>query len=197
MQTYNFASKQWATFQKPIQLPTMRFDVAAVAAGDGRIYVIGGADPTSGSAVATVEAYTPKTNNWATVASLTSAGAYISAAAGPDGRIYALGGITSNGSMYALRGVVEAYGPVLSLVSSHGSAGSTQALMGSNFAANATVSILFGPMNTVVATAQTDSNGAVSGTLTYQVPSVAPGTYRVTAVDNKSAYPVYASFTVQ
>jgi hypothetical protein len=67
-----------------------------------------------------VEAYTPKSNNWATVASLNNAGSWISTALGPDGRIYALGGLTvdATNSTYTVRNVVEAYGPVLSLVSS-------------------------------------------------------------------------------
>jgi hypothetical protein len=53
--------------------------------------------------------YTPSTNSWATVASLTTARYGLAAAMGGDGRIYAIGGDgTHAGSRTA---TVEAYTP--------------------------------------------------------------------------------------
>jgi hypothetical protein len=157
--------------------------------------VIGGV--VSGASTATVEAYTPTTNNWATLPSLGTGAGWISTMRGPDGRIFALGGLTydATNSTFTVRNIIEAYGPVLTLGSAHGSAGSMQGLMGSNFAANAVVSIYFGTQ--LVGTAQTDASGALPGTVTYKIPTVAAGSYQVKVIDNKSAYPVYSSFTVQ
>lgn len=193
---YSETTKMWGAYQKPLQLPTLRGFVGSALAGDGRIYIVGGAVTGTGT-VATVEAYTPKTNNWATVASLSVPGTWMATATASDGRIFALGGVQTVGSAYTFRGIIEAYGPIFKLVSTKGSAGSSQGLTGSNFAANATVSILFGTDPTPIATAPTDASGQIMGTLVYHVPTIAPGVYRITAVDNKSNYPVYASFTVQ
>jgi N-acetylneuraminic acid mutarotase len=65
---------------------------AAVAGGDGRLYVVGSASNPS-----TVEAYTPSSNSWATVASLAHGRYDIGAAKGADGRIYAVGGYDVDG----------------------------------------------------------------------------------------------------
>ena len=199
VQIYNETSKNWATYVAPIQLPTSRSGVGSAIAGDGRIYVVGGSLGQVSTAASTtiVEAYTPKTNNWATVASMTTDRAYPSTALGPDGRIYAIGGISISGTTETFRSTVEAYGPVFTLVSNKGAAGTVQGLTGSNFAASATVNVYFDTGTTPVATTTTDASGGISGTITYHVPSVAAGVYRLTAIDNKSAYPVYASFTVQ
>ena len=62
-------------------LPTARQRLAAALGGDGRIYVLGGYNPTGGY-LATVEAYTPASNTWSTVASLPTRRGFLAAA--PD-----------------------------------------------------------------------------------------------------------------
>src|SRR6185369_8985381 len=59
---------------------------------DGRIYVIGGNVSGSSNPVTTVQAYTPGTNTWTTVAPMSVARHELGAALGSDGRIYAVGG---------------------------------------------------------------------------------------------------------
>jgi N-acetylneuraminic acid mutarotase len=87
-------------------MPTGREFVAAATGPDGRIYAIGGAlgGPGVGD-TNSVEAYTPGTNSWATVASMPTARAGFAAATGPDGRIYAIGGNHGSGVV----NTVEAY----------------------------------------------------------------------------------------
>jgi hypothetical protein len=51
-------------------------------------------------------------------------------------------------------------------------------------------------MGTAVATGATDSTGALTAPISFSVPSVGPGTYKVYAVDNRSQYPVSMPFTV-
>jgi hypothetical protein len=74
-------------------LPTARFDLAAVAGSDGRIYAIGGSvGSTPDSILRTVDAYDPATNSWSAVPSLSAPRTGLAAAVGADGRIYAIGG---------------------------------------------------------------------------------------------------------
>src|SRR5207249_358480 len=76
----------------------------AVAGSDGRIYAIGGADAST-TPLATVNAYTPSSNSWATVASLTTARSALAGTQGSDGRLYAIGGKSAT----APTNVVEAF----------------------------------------------------------------------------------------
>ena len=55
-----------------------------------------------------MEAYTPSTNPWATVASMRTPRQDLAAAGGADGRIYAIGGINGN---YGNVATVDAYTP--------------------------------------------------------------------------------------
>jgi N-acetylneuraminic acid mutarotase len=88
-------------------MPTAREGLAAATGPDGRIYAIGGAINYGSTVLSTVEAYTPATNTWSTVAPLPTPRAWLAAAEGSDGLIYAMGGITSNS--YNTSAVVEAY----------------------------------------------------------------------------------------
>ena len=74
-------------------MPTARAGAAAARGHDGRISVIGGCcDPANNHAFSTVEAYTPSTNTWSTVAPLPSPRVFLGAVAARNGRIYAIGG---------------------------------------------------------------------------------------------------------
>ena len=81
-------------------LPTARGELAAVTAGDGRIYTIGGDDGPA-TTLATVEAYTPSTNSWAMLPNAPTQRSAFAAALGPDGRIYALGGKSTTSAAIA------------------------------------------------------------------------------------------------
>lgn len=97
----------WATLAS---MPTPRLALAAVTGLDGRIYAIGGIDFTGSSSdvLATVEAYDPASNTWATVASMPAPRAEMAAVLGADGRIYILGG--ENG-LQGVDSTVFAYTP--------------------------------------------------------------------------------------
>jgi len=85
-------------------LPTPRGYLELVAAGDGKLYAIGG-DDTFAAGLSTVEIYNPTTNTWATGPSLTNARYGFAASLGGDGRIYAISGTQNNGSGVALASV--------------------------------------------------------------------------------------------
>jgi N-acetylneuraminic acid mutarotase len=97
----------WTTMAN---MPTARAYVAGALGNDGRIYAIGGTSSSGSPAspLATVEAYTPDSNAWASVASMPTPRFGAAAVAGPDGMIYVIGG--DNGSTAPLA-VVEAYAP--------------------------------------------------------------------------------------
>jgi hypothetical protein len=104
VEAYNPATNTWT---RVASMPTPRSGLAAVTGPDGRIYAIGGVDILrSPLPLATVEAYTPATNTWTTVASMPTPRELLAAVVGPDGKIYALGGANAAGS--PLR-TVEAY----------------------------------------------------------------------------------------
>ena len=89
-------------------MPTPRYDLGAATGADGRIYALGGFGPVSQAmGLATVEAYTPSTNTWVTLAPMPTGRGHVAAAASPDGRIYAIGG--DNGA--ASFATVEVYTP--------------------------------------------------------------------------------------
>lgn len=88
-------------------LPTARGELAAVTAGDGKIYAIGGDDGPS-TTLATVEAYAPSTNSWAMLPDGPTRRSAFAAALGPDGRIYTLGGKSTTSAAIA---TVDAFTP--------------------------------------------------------------------------------------
>jgi N-acetylneuraminic acid mutarotase len=107
VEAYSPGTNSWAYLAS---MRTARGALTAVTGPDGRIYAIGGS--TTGvkgtsSPTNTVEAYTPSTNSWATVAPMPTARMNLAAATGPDGRIYVIGG--GNGSTCC--NTVEAYNP--------------------------------------------------------------------------------------
>jgi N-acetylneuraminic acid mutarotase len=77
-------------------MPTPRTGLGVVAASNGRLYAVGGAN-SSGSSLSTVEEYDPATNTWATKASM-QARRSLGVAALPNGKLYAVGGANSSGS---------------------------------------------------------------------------------------------------
>jgi hypothetical protein len=185
-------SDSWATNLPAMSVP--RYALGAATGADGRVYAIGGENGTS--FFATVEAYSHVTNRWTSMPSLVYPGGFVAAVTGPDGRIYAVGGRTGKTDPNTqLRRVVEAYGPRVTLSADTGPAASARSVNGSNFAANATVTLLFG--STAVGSGATNVAGALVAPIQFTVPAVAPGKYKVTAVDNRSEYPVYSTFTVQ
>jgi hypothetical protein len=85
------------TWQTLAPVPIETGDNGAAVGSDGRIYVYGGSTCTAThdfdcAYVTTVEAYTPTTNTWATVAPLPNPRRGFVAATGADGRVYAIGG---------------------------------------------------------------------------------------------------------
>jgi N-acetylneuraminic acid mutarotase len=74
----------------PLSIP--RYALAAAAAPDGSIFVIGGADVEVPEVLAVVEVYRPGSNQWRAAPSLPRPRARLAAATGGDGRIYAIGG---------------------------------------------------------------------------------------------------------
>jgi N-acetylneuraminic acid mutarotase len=106
VETYSPASNTWTSVAP---MPTARYGLAAALGSDGRVYAIGGcSDAVPGFALSTVEAYTPSTNTWTTVAPLLTPRCALTAVSGPDGRIYAIGGAA--GPDQELN-TVEAYSP--------------------------------------------------------------------------------------
>ena len=69
---------------------------------------------------------------------------------------------------------------------------------GSNFAANATVSVYFGSTTTApVATGTTNASGALSSAISFRVPNLAAGEQALIVMDDRSQYPITLSFRVQ
>ncbi|MBL8211278.1 MAG: hypothetical protein JNK87_11230 [Bryobacterales bacterium] len=95
---YNPLSAQIEDQLPPLPLP--RAEHAAVAAPDGRIWVIGGlVGPGHPPSTDTVVAYDPGTNQWTTtLPNLTTKRVRPAAAVGSDGRIYVFGGNGTNGA---------------------------------------------------------------------------------------------------
>jgi hypothetical protein len=161
-----------------------RADDAAVAAGDGRIYGIGGwvADGTSSGSV---EAYTPALDRWIDVAPLDAPRAAFCATIGPDGRIFVAGGVGLTSDETS----VEVYGPVITLSPPLAPTGSMVTVFGSNFAVSAPVAITFD--GAVVVTGTTDSAGTMA--VSFRVPAAASGVHQIVTVDDKSRFPTRAS----
>ena len=170
--------------------------LSAAGGGDGRIYAIGGFTAFTGvTPFASVEAYTPATDTWATVAPMAHPRVYAGAAVGADGRIYVAGG--SDNMTFNPTNAVEAYGPVTTLSAASGAAGASLTVSGSNFAVNAKVNVYFdSTTGTPIATGTSDAVGALPAA-TWTVPSVAAGAHSLIVVDVRSQFPSYAAFTVQ
>lgn len=117
VEAYTPSTNTWTTVAS---MPTARSWLAAATGADGRIYAFGGSGTmgnppvlSADSPLATVEAYTPSTNTWATVASMPTARNGLAAVAGADGRIYTFGGWSSvaTATVTTASAAVEAYTP--------------------------------------------------------------------------------------
>lgn len=203
-EAYNTSTARWTRLA---DMPTARSALAAATGLDGRIYAIGGG-PRRGAALGTVKAYNVQTGRWGTVVSLRAPRGGLKAVRGNDGRIYALGGFggsppsgvrgTPITSSHYLN-IVEAYGPLIHATPRSVTAGSSVVLTGTNFAASATVTVTWDatPQGAVLTTGHTNRAGALLHPLRFHVPAgVRPGQYVVTAMDDRSRYPVTAPLTV-
>jgi hypothetical protein len=173
-------------------LPAPLHNHGAAGGPDGRLYVVGGGELTA--AVATVHVYVPEIDRWFPVAPMAQARTTHGVTIGPDGRIWAVGGQAS-GSLNS----VEVYGPVLAMNPETGPANTQIQIAGSNFAANATVTLRLGTREgTVIGTVTTNATGQTMNPISYTVPgTAAPGSRIVIhAVDEKSRYPVNRAFLV-
>lgn len=98
------------TWSTVAAMPTARTELAAVAAADGKIYVIGGRTGSSPSAV--VEVYDPALDSWTSRAPMATPRYGFAAVLGSDGRIYTLGGEYTSVSNAGPSVVAEVYDPV-------------------------------------------------------------------------------------
>jgi N-acetylneuraminic acid mutarotase len=104
VEVYDPTTNAWASVAP---MSTQRYGGAAALGLDGRIYVMGGnTTGYHGDGVSSAEAYSPASNTWTTLPSMSAARSYLSAATGADGRVYALGGLDPNGTYLSS---VEAY----------------------------------------------------------------------------------------
>lgn len=94
---YDPANNSWST---KAPMPTARFGLTLVAAGNGKLYAIGGNDLTGanpgGGLLTTVEEYDPGTNVWTTQTDINVARTALGSAA-TGGKIYAIGGQNEGG----------------------------------------------------------------------------------------------------
>jgi N-acetylneuraminic acid mutarotase len=110
VEAYSPDTNRWALVAS---MPTGRGGLAAVAGPGGRIFAIGGFTG-NGSAIAplnTVEAYSPSTNSWATMASMPTGRGGVAAALGRDGRIYVMGGLSGSADNLSVLATTEVYTP--------------------------------------------------------------------------------------
>ena len=92
-EVYDPAANTW-TNAPP--MPSQRWRFVVVTAPDGRVVVAGGYDTSSNSGpVATVEAYSPTTGRWTSLAAMPTPLGQSAGAVAADGRLYMLGGDSS------------------------------------------------------------------------------------------------------
>jgi hypothetical protein len=114
------AQALWTT---AASLITGRSFTGAATDSQGRIYVVGGQDP-SGYSLASVERFDPAVGVWTAVASLNTARQGLAVAADSQGRIYAIGGVDANFNFLAS---VERYDPATGVWTSIASLNSVRA----------------------------------------------------------------------
>ncbi len=174
-------------------MPVAKASFGMVGAPDGRVYVIGGTPSgNQNQGVATVEVYVPATDTWTTVASLKHPRAAGGAVIASDGRIWMIAGYSPD-TGGDISPYVEIYGPDVTPAKKMASAGETIAATGTNFAANAAVTISLG--GNVIGGGNSDANGMA--TLSLTIPAGTPaGPITLTVLDNLSEYPVTVALTV-
>ncbi len=183
IETYVPASFSWVRASMP--MPQAREDLAAATGPDGRIYVIGGL--AGGKAQNTVMVYTPLPSGggrWTTGMSMPSPRSGLGAVTGADGLIYVIGGADASGTPL---NTAAYYGPKVTVVGTN--------LQGSNFAANAVVSVYDAPTasGTAVGTGTTDMNGLLGSAISLSM--LTTGVHTLTVMDNHSRYPVQTTYT--
>jgi hypothetical protein len=193
VEAYSIVSNKWTTLS---DMPDVLDETTAVGGPDGRIYVAGGANATALGLV-TVNAYSPVSNRWAPVAALANPPRYgIGLVVDLTGRIWAVGGSTN--PEFAGEAIVQIYGPSVSVSPTAVPAGGTATVSGSNFAANANVSVYINSATgTPLATGTTNASGALNAGIKFTVPSLAGGEVGLIVVDDKSQYPITLDFRVQ
>jgi hypothetical protein len=188
VEAYDIVANSWTTKSA---LPADGFVVSAATGPDGRIYalsVLAGAGR--------IDAFTPAVNRWAPVASLSDARIGAGLVLAPDGHLWSIGG-TTNPELTG-EATVQIYGPAASVTPKMGSPGDNVVISGSNFAANATVSVYFGSQTgSPLATGTTNGSGALTASIGFKVPSSAAGDKTFIVVDDRSQYPISVTFRVQ
>jgi hypothetical protein len=179
-------------------MPTARYALAAAVGRDGRIYAIGGGvgSFSTSTGTPTVEAYSPADDRWDAAANLPVSPGYLAAATGADGCIYVMGGL--NGSLFGADNLyaVYAYCPRISLSRTSARVGDVVSLSGSNFAASTTVNVYLGSAAGRVGAQTTNAAGQLIAPITFTVPAADPGPHLVTAIDERSRYPMTVTLTV-
>jgi hypothetical protein len=114
MQMFNATTGTWTQMPKP---PAPSDGAAGVTGVQGKIYGIGGDEPSDGGVIGAtnlVYSFSTKTNTWTEKAPLPTARGFAQAVAAPNGLIYTLGGHTSDPNCDGLPislSTVEAYNP--------------------------------------------------------------------------------------
>jgi hypothetical protein len=200
LESFDVVTGAWSTLRNPPSPFEVAFEDAVALGPDGRIYAGGGGSPPDTDKA--VWAYSPATNRWSKVAPLNSGHIYGAATVGPDGRIYLLGGsITAYDDAGFSTDVpstgVEVYGPVASATPASGAPGTDVILAGSNFAANATVSVYLGPIDgTPLGKGATNGTGSIAPSISFRVPEVPAAETFLTIVDDLSQFPITLPFVV-
>lgn len=104
VEVYTPSTNSWS---QAADMPTSRTFAGATVSADGRIFVIGGFDFTSG-ALSSNEVYTPTTNTWTTEPNMPTQRESFDAVTGADGRIFVFGGLSKDKEPLE---IVEAYDP--------------------------------------------------------------------------------------
>lgn len=179
VQIFSPTSKVWMPGPA---LPAERGDMAAATGPDGRLYVMGGI--TKAGTEMTVLALTPGRKHWATVSQLMMARSALGAVVGADGLLYAICGVDATGTPV---NTSEVYGPLV--------VSSASSVSGSNFAANANVSIYDGAVasSAPIAGGTSDGSGVLAA---VTLPSLSSGSHTLTVMDDRSRYPVTTTLTV-
>jgi hypothetical protein len=178
-----------STWQTVAQLQTARAHHGAAAGSDGRIYAIGGTDGSK--TLASVEVYTPSVDRWSPVAPLKEPRRNLVAVRLLDGRIAVIGG----GDLPTYASTIEIYGPSMQVSPPLPRVGDMVSLAGSNFAANAKVTVT-DRAGSVVGYGDTDASGRLVAPISWLVTSTAGLETWVTVEDDRSRYPVQVTFTV-
>lgn len=107
VEEYDPAANRWTT---KAGLLIERAELAVVAAGNGRIYAIGGVS-SGGRIPGSIEEFDPATNIWTAKANTSLAKPNPAAALGANGKIYVVGGYAWTGLSYST-GTVDEYDPL-------------------------------------------------------------------------------------